>query len=707
MPIPEDYLTRVYAGVLGKLIGVYLGRPFEGWSHERIMAELGPVQYYVNERLGVPLVVTDDDVGGTFTFVRALADNDFPASLDAGRIGDTWLNYIVEKQAILWWGGIGNSTEHTAYLRLKHGVRAPLSGAAATNGQTVAEQIGAQIFIDGWALVSPGNPAQAARLARAAAQVSHDGVAVDAAVLIAAMEAQAFVDSDLDRLLDVGLSFVPRDGLIAKLVADVRAWHATNPDWLKTRALIEQRYGYQLYPGNCHVIPNHAVVIMALLYGADDFQRSMVVANTAGWDTDCNAGNVGCLMGIRLGLAGIEAGPDWRGPVADRLFLCTADGGSAVTDAVRVSVDLVEAGRRLAEQPTLPAAKGGARFHFSLPGSVQGFMTERGPGRVADFRVENVGNLDGGALALRFRGLAPGLAARAATATFTPPDAERMRTYDFLASPTLNPGQTVRARLFADPGSTGPVTAALYLRHYGADDALVRVAGPAQLLAPGDARDIAWTLGDVGGWPIAEVGVALTAADGRVDGVVLLDWLTWDGVPAVVLRRPEGRGEFWRRAWVNGTTFFSKHFPSAFHLSQDEGRGLLIYGTRDWRDYTVKSSLTVLLGQGGVAVRVQGLRRFVALMLAPSGLLQLVKVRDEEVTVLAETPFAWAYDKPVALTLTARGTRLRGSADGAAVLEATDTESPLRDGGIALVLIEGAIATDRVEVGPASEFESP
>jgi hypothetical protein len=30
--VPADYLERVYAGVLGKLIGVYLGRPFEGWT---------------------------------------------------------------------------------------------------------------------------------------------------------------------------------------------------------------------------------------------------------------------------------------------------------------------------------------------------------------------------------------------------------------------------------------------------------------------------------------------------------------------------------------------------------------------------------------------------------------------------------------------------------------------------------------------------
>ena len=65
--IPDDYAERVYAGVLGKLIGVYLGRPFEGWSYERIMRELGPINFYVNERRDVALrshhlVVTDDDI---------------------------------------------------------------------------------------------------------------------------------------------------------------------------------------------------------------------------------------------------------------------------------------------------------------------------------------------------------------------------------------------------------------------------------------------------------------------------------------------------------------------------------------------------------------------------------------------------------------------------------------------------------------------
>ena len=119
--LPEDYLERVYAGVLGKLIGVYLGRPIEGWTYERISREIGEVQYYLHQQLGVPLVVTDDDVTGTFAFLRALEEQP-DASISARQIGEGWINTIIRGKTILWWGGRGMSTEHTAYLNLERGI---------------------------------------------------------------------------------------------------------------------------------------------------------------------------------------------------------------------------------------------------------------------------------------------------------------------------------------------------------------------------------------------------------------------------------------------------------------------------------------------------------------------------------------------------------------------------------------------------------
>ena len=233
---------------------------------------------YVNERRDVALrshhlVVTDDDVSGTFAFPRTLADYGFPAQLTSRQIGNGWLNYIVEDRSILWWGGIGNSTEHTAYLRLKSGVEAPHSGSIALNGKTVAEQIGAQIFIDGWAMVSPGNPDQAAYLAEQAGRVSHDGEAVHAARLLAAVKHA--VETDVQRLF--GYRPRLRPGRIAgpaRVVNDVRDWHAgdNSNDWERTRALIAERYGYDKFKGNCHVIPNHALIILATLYGGQLLQ---------------------------------------------------------------------------------------------------------------------------------------------------------------------------------------------------------------------------------------------------------------------------------------------------------------------------------------------------------------------------------------------------------------------------------------------------
>ena len=129
-PDSQPVAEATYAGVLGKLIGVYLGRPVEGWPY------------------------------------------------DAADFGDTWLNTIIEDKTILWWGGFGRSTEHTAYLRLKTGYRAPQSGSCALNGATLSTQIGAQIFTDPLALMSPGGTEQAAALIRKAASVSHDGVAL-------------------------------------------------------------------------------------------------------------------------------------------------------------------------------------------------------------------------------------------------------------------------------------------------------------------------------------------------------------------------------------------------------------------------------------------------------------------------------------------------------------------------------------------------
>jgi len=692
MPLPTDTTERIYAGVLGKLVGVYLGRPFEGWTYERIIRELGEITGYVNDRMHRPLIVTDDDLSGTFTFLRALPDYGNSRDVTPEQIGQTWLNYLIERQTTLWWGGVGNSTEHTAYTRLKAGIRAPASGSIATNGRIVAEQIGAQIFIDGWAMVAPGDPAFAADLARRAGSVSHDGESVYAAQVLAAMEAQAFVESDIDTLIDTGLRFIPADSRIRRLIDDIRGWHAAEPDWHTTRERIAAHYGYDKYPGVCHVVPNHGLIVFSLLYGGGDFAKTMTIVNTSGWDTDCNAGNVGCLLGIRNGLTAFDGGQDWRGPIGDRMLISSADGGRSVTDAVTETIHVVNIARALHGEPPL-APKGGARFHFSLPGAVQGFSADPG------LTLENVA-LPGGdgqrALGLHYTG--DGTPASATTPTFPPDDSAALPPYDLVVSPTLYPGQSIRAGIQADKANTTPVVCRLVASVIGPNDGLTPLASDPVTLAPGAAATLRWSIANTDGAPICAIGLEVSAPD---DATVYLDTLTWDGAPDVTFTRPASGGQRWRRAWVQAVDHFDPHWPEPFRLAQNHGRGLLIQGAREWGNYEVSSAITPHLARAaGIAARVQGLERYYALLLCAGGVLRLVKALDGE-TVLAETPFDWQEENVYTLRLRVAGQRIVASVDGATVFEVVDDRRPLTGGAVALVCEEGCLSSHVVVVTPA------
>ncbi len=719
MSLPKDYLERVYAGVLGKIIGVYLGRPFEGWSYDLIMEHLGEINYYVHEKLNVPLVVTDDDISGTFTFIRALSDYGNSRHLTPAQIGHSWLNYIIEEQTILWWGGMGNSTEHTAYLRLKAGIEAPASGSIALNGKVVAEQIGSQIFIDGWGMIAPGDPALAADFARRASSVSHDGEAIYGAQVMAAMEAQAFLEHDLNKLIDVGVSFIPKDSVIYSMIADIREWHSEVNDWRKGRELLAGKYGYDKYGGNCHMVPNHGLIILSLLYGADDFQKSLMIVNTSGWDTDCNSGNVGCLLGIKNGLATLDRGPDWRGPVADRLYLPTADGGRSITDAVAETYHLVNMARSLHELPPLQP-KSGARFHFEAPGSVQGFMSEDS---ITARSVVTLGNVEGHSaegsrsLSIQFHGLAPGRIGRAETPTFTPSkEVSRYfekRGYRLLASPTLYSGQTIRARVAADGGNTSAVQVSLTIKHYDANDELCLVSSDPVTLAAGKDATLSWRVPDTHSYPIAAVGLQIQGSGGQ-HGTVYLDYLTWDGTPEITLKRPydreynrllRGTGPtMWKQAWIDGFDSRERladldYWPESYRLIQNKGRGLLMHGTRDWTDYQVTARLTPHMCEaGGVAVRVQGLMRYYAL-LVDRQTTRLVRAFEGKDTVLAEIAGGWEFGSTYEVSVRVKGNHLTGLINGKEVIAAEDPDHQYTGGGIALIAQVGRVGCEQVRVG--------
>ncbi len=371
-----QYLKKVYGGLLGKCIGVRLGAPLESplGTYERIKDVYGNIRGYVKEYKNF---AADDDINGPLFFIRALLDYKKP--LTAEKIGKTWLNYTREGIGFFWWGGKGISSEHTAYLNLKSGIPAPKSGSAEINGDTIAEQIGGQIFIDSWGLVAPNNPEKASYYASMAASVSHDRNGIYGGIFIASIISMAFSITDIETMIKKALKFIPPDSEYSKVVnAITNFYQSHSQNWREAREFLGENFGYDKYPGGCHIIPNAGVVTLALLYGEGDFAKSIEIATMCGWDTDCNAGNVGTILGV---LNGPEKIPlHYRKPINDFFVASSISGFLNIIDLPTASREIAILGLK-EKQETVPDSwipgtfSNDIHLDFSLPGSTCGIRT--------------------------------------------------------------------------------------------------------------------------------------------------------------------------------------------------------------------------------------------------------------------------------------------------------------------------------------------
>jgi ADP-ribosylglycohydrolase len=709
----KEYQDKVYAGVLGKIIGVYMGRPFEAAPHELVMKMLGEVWYYTHEKRNVPLIVTDDDITGTFAFLRALEDySESGKDLTARQIGETWLNYVIEGRTIFWWGGTGVSTEHTAYQRLVDGYEAPRSGSVELNGRVVAEQIGAQIFIDGWALVTPGDPDTAAKLAKEAGSVSHDGEAVYGAQMIAVMESCAFVEKDISKLIEKALSYIPADSQVAGIVRDMVRLHQEEPDWKKAVAYLYKNYPYEKYGGFCPMVSNHGLIVLSLLYGDDDFQKTQMIVNTGGWDTDCNAANVGCIMGIKNGLESINRTADFRGPVADRLYLPTAEGGRGISDALEVAQWITNLGAGLyGHQGYRP--KDGAKFNFEAPGAVQGFTTVKSPDHLEGIRIgnqEGISRKGTHTLAVDFNSLSPGQKVEVTTPTGVPLEhyTAEPTTYDLIASPTLFSGQTVKAsvywkslgtesimiRLMTKVVTADPVDNPRFTRPQFREDSLC--SEPIEL-NPGKWKDLEFTIPETRGAPVTCVGLRLLHSGGNqrsASGTLHVDYIDWSGVP---------EGYLWKNSWTNyavDKTWCSSadqcfQIPSGdtpIIMLKTKGRGFLTQGNRSWKDYRVEADMSArLFRSGGLVAYYQGQNRFLSLTLCDDRKLRLTQCVGSETTILDETDFTYQLDANYSLNLEIEGNSVKGGVDDTVLLQGTFDAKALSGGSCGMVVERGSL----------------
>ena len=295
----EWYLDKLWACWKGKSIGGTMGAPYEA------SIEMQDISGF-NSPKGQP--IPNDDLDLQLIWLCAVEERGIQ-NITPETLGEYWISYIPPH-----WNEYG-----ICKANMKLGVRPPFSGEY--NNEIWKKSNGAWIRTEIWACLFPGFPQLAVKYAYNDACVDHgvtDGTY--AAMFVAAMESSAFLEKDVQKLIETGLSYIPENCRVAQSVRLAQKCYKDGVPFREARAAIvedSKDLGWFQAPANV------AFVILGLLYGEGDYKKSMIYAIDCGDDTDCTGATIGSLMGIMYG--GSYVPEDWAEYVGDEILSVAID----------------------------------------------------------------------------------------------------------------------------------------------------------------------------------------------------------------------------------------------------------------------------------------------------------------------------------------------------------------------------------------------
>ncbi len=228
------------------------------------------------------------------------------------------------------------------------GIMPPESGSPEYNLH--ADDIDFQIEADYIGFMCPGMPQTANSIADKVGHIMNYGDGVYGGMFVAALYTEAFFEEDIQKIINRTLLAIPSESDYAKCIRDVIALYAANPtDWRASWDELEKKWGDvdicgALEAFNIDAKLNGAYIVMGLLYGEGDFEKTMEVSIRCGQDSDCNPSNAAAVIGVMKGLSGI---PDkWKSgleSIADSKIIFTDYSfNSAVENTLKYAKQLIQ-----------------------------------------------------------------------------------------------------------------------------------------------------------------------------------------------------------------------------------------------------------------------------------------------------------------------------------------------------------------------------
>lgn len=292
----EEYQSKMKAGWLGQMAGVGWGAPTEFKYNAMIVPEDSVPEWesqMINQQY-------QDDIYVEMTFLKTLEDHGYDVSIRQAGID------FANSQYRLW------HANFYGRKNLRSGIAPPYSGHPEFNSH--ADDIDYQIEADFSGLIAPGMPQTVIELGDKFGRIMNYGDGLYGGQFVGGMYAEAFFETDIEKIVRAGLACIPSESQYAETVRDVLKWHKENPDdWQKTWQLIENKYNqnhdYRKFSCsgadsqfNIDAKINGAYIVMGLLYGAGDMDQTIIISMRCGQDSDCNPSNAAGVLATSLGV---------------------------------------------------------------------------------------------------------------------------------------------------------------------------------------------------------------------------------------------------------------------------------------------------------------------------------------------------------------------------------------------------------------------
>lgn len=217
--------------------------------------------------------------------------------------------------------------------------------------------------------------------------VTHDLDGIEGGKFVAVCISLAWHIQDARELVTTALKYLNQNSNYTKLIREMLDFHLQYPNEPeKCLAYIEDRHSYDNYEGLCHILPNTAIMLYGMLYGNNEFDRTMQLIAEAGRDTDCNLGNVGSILAMMVGLENIDE--KWIKPMNDTLLCSSSIGSKNITTISKSAYHFATLACKLHSISYPSETIGKHTTDFSLPYATNGFKIETNRYHACNLRVQ-------------------------------------------------------------------------------------------------------------------------------------------------------------------------------------------------------------------------------------------------------------------------------------------------------------------------------